>query len=119
MTVVIGRMKPAVEIMEKEGAATMDRPRQIAAGETLSGGMRLLLTPAGERFRKLRKYVCLPRPPAAITDVGAASLRCHLTLCPRRASAAPPSSCLLVPCPVVEPCTRTCSPRASRRTRRR
>ena len=62
---------------------------------------------------------CLPRPPAAITDVGAASLRCHLTLCPRRASAAPSSSCLLVPCPVVEPCTRTCSPRASRRTRRR
>ncbi|KAI4524834.1 cytochrome P450 [Schizophyllum commune] len=55
VTVVIGRMKPAVEIMEKEGAATMDRPRQIAAGETLSGGMRLLLTPAGERFRKLRK----------------------------------------------------------------
>ena len=64
VTVVIGRMKPAVEIMEKEGAATMDRPRQIAAGETLSGGMRLLLTPAGERFRKLRKYVLVPAPPS-------------------------------------------------------
>ncbi|KAK0478957.1 cytochrome P450, partial [Armillaria novae-zelandiae] len=44
----------AVDIMEKEGAALADRPRSIAAGETLSGGMRVLLTPAGERFKKMR-----------------------------------------------------------------
>lgn len=55
--VVIGRLQAAVEILEKEGAATADRPRSIAAGETLSGGMRLVLTPAGERFKKMRKCV--------------------------------------------------------------
>ncbi|PBK70377.1 cytochrome P450 [Armillaria solidipes] len=53
--VVIGRFQAAVDIMEKEGAALADRPRSIAAGETLSGGMRVLLTPAGERFKKMRR----------------------------------------------------------------
>ena len=37
----------------------MDRPRNIAAGDTLSGGMRVLLTPAGERFKKMRRYVLM------------------------------------------------------------
>ena len=55
--IVIGRLQAAVEILEKEGAATVDRPRSIAAGETLSGGMRLVLTPAGERFKKMRRCV--------------------------------------------------------------
>ncbi|KAK0462942.1 cytochrome P450 [Desarmillaria tabescens] len=53
--VVVGRFQAAVDIMEKEGAALADRPRSIAAGETLSGGMRVLLTPAGERFKKMRR----------------------------------------------------------------
>lgn len=56
-TVVIGRLQAAMDIMEKEGAATVDRPRNISAGETLSGGMRVVLTPAGERFKKMRRYV--------------------------------------------------------------
>jgi hypothetical protein len=43
--------------MEKEGASTLDRPRSISVGETLSGGMRTLTTPAGERFKKMRRYV--------------------------------------------------------------
>ncbi len=41
--------------MEKEGASLVDRPRSIAAGDTLSGGMRVLLTPAGQRLKRLRK----------------------------------------------------------------
>ena len=53
--IVIGRLQAAMDIMEKEGTNTFDRPRSIAAGETLSGGMRLLLTPAGERFKKMRR----------------------------------------------------------------
>uniref|UniRef100_A0A0W0F7D6 Putative cytochrome P450 n=1 Tax=Moniliophthora roreri TaxID=221103 RepID=A0A0W0F7D6_MONRR len=53
--IVIGRFQAAVDIMEKEGAFLVDRPLSIAAGETLSGGMRVLLTPAGERFKKLRR----------------------------------------------------------------
>ena len=55
--VVIGRMQAAMDIMEKEGAALADRPRNISAGETLSGGMRTLLTPAGDRFKKMRRCV--------------------------------------------------------------
>ncbi|KAJ7048580.1 cytochrome P450 [Mycena amicta] len=54
-TVVIGRYHAAVEIMEKEGAHLADRPTSIAAGETLSGGMRTLLIRNGDRLRKLRK----------------------------------------------------------------
>jgi len=54
-TVVVGRLQAAIDILEKEGAATADRPRSIAAGETLSGGMRVLLTPSGERFKKMRR----------------------------------------------------------------
>ena len=53
--IVIGRMQAAIDIMEKEGAALVDRPASISAGETLSGGMRMLLTPAGERFKKMRR----------------------------------------------------------------
>jgi len=54
-TIIIGRMQAAIDILEKEGAATNDRPVFISAGETLSGGMRVLLTPAGERFKKMRR----------------------------------------------------------------
>lgn len=53
--IVIGRVQAAIDIMEKEGASLVDRPQNIAAGETLSGGMRVLLTPAGERFKKMRR----------------------------------------------------------------
>ena len=55
--IVVGRMQAAVDIMEREGAALLDRPLSISAGETLSGGMRVLLTPAGERFKKMRRCV--------------------------------------------------------------
>ena len=41
--------------MEKEGAALVDRPHSISAGEIMSGGMRILLVGQGERYRKLRK----------------------------------------------------------------
>ncbi|KAJ7145385.1 cytochrome P450 [Mycena crocata] len=57
VTVIIGRYDAAVELMEKEGAAFADRPPSIAAGATLSGGMRTLLIPNGERLRKLRKAI--------------------------------------------------------------
>lgn len=53
--IVIGRLQAAIDIMEKEGAYLADRPQNISAGETLSGGMRVLLTPAGERFKKMRR----------------------------------------------------------------
>jgi hypothetical protein len=52
-------LQAAVDIMEKEGASLVDRPRNISAGEILSGGMRVLLTRYGDRFRKMRRYAPL------------------------------------------------------------
>jgi hypothetical protein len=43
--------------MEKQGASLVDRPRSIAAGELLGGGMLITFVPAGERFRRLRRLV--------------------------------------------------------------
>ncbi|KAG1738956.1 cytochrome P450 [Suillus lakei] len=57
--VVVGRHKAAAEIMEKQGASLVDRPRSIAAGELLGGGMFILFVPAGERFRRLRRLVAI------------------------------------------------------------
>ncbi|KAL9715590.1 hypothetical protein Ac2012v2_000033 [Leucoagaricus gongylophorus] len=65
--IVVGRYHAAVEIMEKGGASTVDRPTSIAAGETLSGGMRVLLTPAGERFKKMRRALHAHLQPKSIT----------------------------------------------------
>ncbi|KAH7912679.1 cytochrome P450 [Hygrophoropsis aurantiaca] len=53
--VIIGRHQAAVDIMEKEGGLLADRPRAVAAGEILSRGLRMILAPAGEQFRRLRK----------------------------------------------------------------
>ncbi|KAH7918059.1 cytochrome P450 [Leucogyrophana mollusca] len=55
--VVIGRYKAAVEIMDKQGGLLVDRPRSVAAGELLSGGMRLVLTPSGDRFKRMRRAI--------------------------------------------------------------
>ena len=55
--IVIRRVQAAIDNMEREGAYTLDRPRSISAGETLSGGMRTVLTPAGDQFTKMRRCV--------------------------------------------------------------
>lgn len=55
--VIIGRHQAAVDIMEKEGASLADRPRSIAAHETLSDGLRILLEGSGERLRQLRRVL--------------------------------------------------------------
>ncbi|KAG2131583.1 cytochrome P450, partial [Suillus bovinus] len=52
--IIIGRHQESVDIMEKEGGLLADRPRAVAAGEILSGGLRMILAPAGEQFRRLR-----------------------------------------------------------------
>ncbi|KAG0701299.1 cytochrome P450 [Suillus ampliporus] len=53
--VIIGRHNAAVDIMEKQGASLADRPRRIAAGEMLDGGLSILFTPAGSRLRRMRR----------------------------------------------------------------
>ena len=45
----------AIELLERHAPSFADRPRAIAAGEVLSGGMRTLLIPKGERIKKLRR----------------------------------------------------------------
>ncbi|KAG2109037.1 cytochrome P450 [Suillus discolor] len=55
--IVIGSIEAAIDIMEKEGASLVDRPRSIAAGEMLSNGMRVVLARYGDRLRRLRKAV--------------------------------------------------------------
>ena len=79
--VIVGRYQAAVEIMEREGASLVDRPVSIAAGETLSGGMRMLLTPAGERFKKMRKsvslYTVVCQPPLTAVVLRGRGLHTH------------------------------------------
>ncbi|KAG1727217.1 cytochrome P450 [Suillus lakei] len=53
--VIIGRYKAAVEIMENHGKLTADRPRMIAVGEIFNGGMDIIFSPFGDRFRRMRR----------------------------------------------------------------
>ncbi|KAG2346919.1 cytochrome P450 [Suillus weaverae] len=54
-TVIIGRYKAAVEIMENQGKLLADRPRMVAAGEMFTGGMSITFLPFGNRFRRMRR----------------------------------------------------------------
>ncbi|KAI0345185.1 cytochrome P450, partial [Trametopsis cervina] len=66
--VVIGRHQAAVDIMQKHGIDVADRPRMVAAGDIVSGGMRLLMTPNGERLRRLRRALHSQLQPSAVTQ---------------------------------------------------
>ncbi|KAJ3550664.1 hypothetical protein NM688_g5022 [Phlebia brevispora] len=61
---VINRVQAANEILQKHGAETVDRPRFIAAGEIMAGGMRTLLVGAGDRIRKLRRALLSQMQPS-------------------------------------------------------
>ena len=43
--------------MEKQGGSLADRPRMIAAGEMLSGGLAIGFTHAGDRLHRMRRFV--------------------------------------------------------------
>ncbi|KAA1472624.1 cytochrome P450 [Dentipellis sp. KUC8613] len=53
--VVLGTFQSAMDILEKEGAVSADRPRLVAGDEMMSGNMRVLLVGANERLRRLRR----------------------------------------------------------------
>ncbi|KAJ8584907.1 cytochrome P450 [Rhizopogon salebrosus TDB-379] len=53
--VMIGRHDAAVDILEKQGGSVANRPRMIAGGEMLTGGLFILFAPIGERLRRMRK----------------------------------------------------------------
>ncbi|KAJ6534454.1 cytochrome P450 [Mycena vulgaris] len=53
--IVVGRVDAALDILDKQSSRLSDRPPSISAGDTLSGGMRILFVPNGNRFRKMRR----------------------------------------------------------------
>jgi len=46
-----------MDIMEKQGGTIADRPRMIAAGELLTGGLSIGFAPAGDRLRRMRRVL--------------------------------------------------------------
>ncbi|KAF9235332.1 cytochrome P450 [Melanogaster broomeanus] len=66
VVIVIGSLDAAIDIMEKEGGALVDRPRSVAFGEMLSNNMRILTIGRGERFRRLRKAMHTHLQPKAV-----------------------------------------------------
>ncbi|KAG0693816.1 hypothetical protein DFH29DRAFT_1006896 [Suillus ampliporus] len=54
-TVIIGRYKAVVDIMEDQGKSIADRPRMVAAGEC--GGLSLGFQPFGETARRMRRAI--------------------------------------------------------------
>ncbi|KAI0349583.1 cytochrome P450 [Trametes cingulata] len=54
---VITRHEAATDIMVKQSHNLADRPRTIAAGEILSGGMRTLTLGVGERLKRYRSVL--------------------------------------------------------------
>ncbi|EIW85503.1 cytochrome P450 [Coniophora puteana RWD-64-598 SS2] len=63
ITIIVGRMQAAVDILERQGGVTLSRPEAVVGGTMLSQGRRLLMQPAGEIFRKMRKAVHEPLQP--------------------------------------------------------
>ncbi|KAG2048931.1 hypothetical protein BDR06DRAFT_846579, partial [Suillus hirtellus] len=45
-----------VDIMEKQGGLLADRPRLVAVGESLNGGVSVILTPSGNTWRRMRRF---------------------------------------------------------------
>lgn len=66
VSVIIGSVETANNIMEKEGSALVDRPHAIAADEMFSQNMRLVLIGVGSRFRRFRKAAHVQLQPKAV-----------------------------------------------------
>ncbi|KAG2125145.1 cytochrome P450 [Suillus clintonianus] len=69
-TVIVGRYKAAVDILENQGRLTADRPRMIAAGEMFHGGMAIGFAHWGERFRRMRRALHAHLQPKAAETYG-------------------------------------------------
>ncbi|KAG1733319.1 cytochrome P450 [Suillus lakei] len=53
--VVIGRHKAVVDILEKQGGVSNDRPPMISTGDMLSGGQSIAFIHAGDRLHQMRR----------------------------------------------------------------
>ncbi|KAG2142378.1 cytochrome P450 [Suillus clintonianus] len=66
--VIIGRHNAAVDIMEKQGGSVADRPRLIAAGEILDGGLSITFAHVGSRLRQMRRALHTHLQPKAAVE---------------------------------------------------
>ncbi|EIW85506.1 cytochrome P450, partial [Coniophora puteana RWD-64-598 SS2] len=63
VTLIVGRVEAAIDILERHGGVTLSRPESVVGGTMLSRGQRILIQPAGDMFRRLRKAVHEPLQP--------------------------------------------------------
>ncbi|KAK7954217.1 cytochrome P450 [Apiospora saccharicola] len=56
-TIVLGSARAAWDLLERRGAIYSSRPRFVVGGELLSGGMRGLMAPYGDFWRRWRKLL--------------------------------------------------------------
>ncbi|KDR69262.1 hypothetical protein GALMADRAFT_256096 [Galerina marginata CBS 339.88] len=57
LLVVLGTIKAATDLLDKRGSIYSSRPRNIMASELMSGGMRGLSMPYGQRWRNWRSLM--------------------------------------------------------------
>ncbi|KAG6328637.1 hypothetical protein ID866_10452 [Astraeus odoratus] len=57
ITIIVGRVEAASEILEKEGGSTANRPYSISAREFWSKDLNLILMDNDDRFRRFRKVL--------------------------------------------------------------
>ena len=75
-----------MDIMENQGRSLADRPRMDAA-RMLSGGLSIVILPAGDRFRRMRRQVVRDTSPNLFFNVCRAL---HTHLQPKAAEAYEP-----------------------------
>ncbi|EIW81679.1 cytochrome P450 [Coniophora puteana RWD-64-598 SS2] len=63
--VVVASYEAALEIMEKAGGSTADRPRAVVGGELMARSGRLIFEGVGDHFRTVRKAVHTALQPKA------------------------------------------------------
>ncbi|KAJ7149510.1 cytochrome P450 [Mycena crocata] len=68
ISIIVGRVDAALEILDKQSSALNDRPVSIAIGQTLSGGLRMLFSPNDDRFRKMRRAMHAYLYPRAVAS---------------------------------------------------
>ncbi|OAX37092.1 cytochrome P450 [Rhizopogon vinicolor AM-OR11-026] len=66
--VIIGRHKAAVDIMERQGGSVASRPRMVAIGEMLTGGLSITFAPIGDTLRRMRRVLHTHLQPKAAQE---------------------------------------------------
>jgi hypothetical protein len=64
--------------MEKQGGSVADRPRMIAGGEMFNGGLSIIFTPVGDRFRRMRRFVVRHNHSLSYSPTRCRALHTHL-----------------------------------------